>query len=125
MPVPPGNYYFFSKEGCTEFSIGEGSAPVVLGGSGWTEGQSLHVCRETAGTLWVQLCPRSPGVHSFCLTGGSFFSRKLFRYDGSGQSPGFLFSGLPFGTYILYLDNEPVSRITLSPDAPIFSFTFV
>lgn len=125
LPVPLGNYYAFSGDGCTEFSLGQGQVPEILGGSGWTEGRRLHVCRETNGTLWVQLRPREPGVHSFCLTAGSYFRRELFRCDSSRQAVGFLFSDLPFGTYILYLDNEPVSRITLSPDAPIFSFTFV
>ena len=125
LPVPAGNYYAFSGEGCTEFSLDERSVPVILGGSGWTEGGSLHVCRETAGTLLVRLSPREPGIHSFCLTAGSFFRRKLFRCDSGGQDSEFLFSGLPFGTYILYLDNEPVTRITLSPEAPLFSFTFV
>ena len=116
--LPVGTYYIFSGTACTEFSLDEKAAMTVLGGAGWYDGSRLHVCRENAGTLLVKQLFPGPGFHTWTLTGGAFSRRKVLKCEKRGVPLSFAFEGLPFGTYLLFLDGSPAVKIRVSRENP-------
>lgn len=91
-PLSPGRYVVRSAWGETAFTLRSNGALCQVEGEGWTDGEVLHVSRNTVGTLTVLY----DGSWQWTLEGERAGDAVPVMESGSCQ-----FSHLPLGWYVL------------------------
>lgn len=91
-PLMPGRYLIRSAWGETAFSLRSNGAVCQVEGQGWTDGEVLHISRQTSGTLTVLY----DGDWIWSLDGERAGEAVPSLKEGSCR-----FSHLPFGWYVL------------------------
>lgn len=116
--LPQGRYYAFSGEACVEFELFDDRSVRVVGGCGWSDGGVLHLTKEPVGRAKVEFLANRAGFYTFTLICGEKTHRKTVCAQ-TGQTVMCEFSGLSFGTYMIFLDQKFVTRICVNDKTPL------
>ncbi len=107
-PLSPGRYVIRSAWGETAFTLRSNGALCQVEGEGWTDGEILHVSRNTMGTLTVLY----DGSWQWTLEGERAGEAVPAMEDGRCR-----FSHLPFGWYVLSGPGEDVPILLTEDDS--------
>ena len=114
---PAQRYTATSTDGLTaSFYLEKNASLSNVTGDGWTDGELLHLDRETRCTLRILRSAGTEGMYT--LTGPDFQETKvLYTAEGASQARA-VFSGLLPGTYTLTAADGTTRIVELTEDQP-------